>query len=249
MKKPKTLKPRAIYSHHHSTGFTLVEILVAMVISLFLIGGVVQLFVQNKTSYKLQEGIARAQENGRLSLYFIEKHARRAGYPWDGTGAFIGFERTEAEEGAFINNDTIPIEGGTSSDALVILYEAPPGGTTDCTGRNIGSGKYIAIHFLINGGGLTCESSTTDGSFATALSSTVLIQDITGLQFTYGIDSNADGIPDGTYVNADGVAAGEWGEVVAVRAEVTVDVEPAALSDNATMVFTTTMPVRNHITP
>jgi type IV pilus assembly protein PilW len=232
-----------------SGGFTLVEILVAMVISLFLIGGVVQLFVQNKTSYKLQEGIARAQENGRLSIYFLEKNIRRAGYPWDGTGAFVGFERDKASTGAFTDDNQLPTEGITLPDTLVMQYEAPPGGATDCTGRDIGEGKYISMQFLISDGGLKCETSTTE-SFTPILSSAVLINDVTDLQFTYGLDSNKDGIPDDTpYVNANSIAADEWDQVVSVRAQLTVSVEPAALSDNGTMQFSTTIPIRNHIDP
>lgn len=247
MKKPKTFKLGISYSQHYSDGFTLVEILVAMVISLFLIGGVVQLFIQNKTSYKLQEGIARAQENGRLSLYFIEKNARRAGYPWDGKGTIVGFQRDKAPSGTFTNSNEMSVEGGSSSDALVMQYRAPAGGATDCTGRNIAADEYIAMHFLIDGGGLKCETSTTDSSFGTALSSAVLINDVTNIQFSYGVDSNKDGIPDGEYDDADDVAADEWDQVVAVRAEATVTVEPAALSDDSTMVFSTTIPIRNQI--
>ncbi len=103
------------------------------------------------------------------------------------------------------------------------------------------------MHFLIDGGGLKCESSTTDSSFASALSSAVLINDVTDLQFTYVVDSDLDGIPDGVYSDADDVAADEWDQVVTVRVELTVDVKPAALSDNATMVFSTTVPIRNQI--
>lgn len=248
MKKPKTSTLQAIHRHHHSAaGFTLVEILVAMVISLFLIGGVVQLFIQNKTSYKLQEGIARAQENGRLSLYFIEKNVRRAGYPWDGKGTIVGFQRDWAPSNPFTpTDDATPIENGTS-DRLVMQYKAPPNGAADCTGRDIDADEHIAMHFLIDGGGLKCETSTTDSDHTT-LGSAVLINDVTDLQLTYGVDSDNDGIPDGVYSDADVVtAADKWLQVVAVHAEVTVTVEPVALSNNATMVFATTIPIRNQI--
>ena len=180
-------------------------------------------------------------------LYFIEKNVRRAGYPWDGKGTIIGFQRDKAPSGTFTNSNEMSVEGGGSSDALVMQYRAPAGGATDCTGRNIAADEYIAMHFLIDGGGLKCETSTTDSSFGTALSSAVLINDVTNLQFSYGVDSNKDGIPDGEYDDADDVAADEWDQVVAVRAEATVTVEPAALSDDSTMVFSTTIPIRNQI--
>ena len=61
-------------------GLTLVEILVALVISLVLMIGVTQIFVANKVTYRTQEGLARLQENGRYAINRIAKSVREAGY-------------------------------------------------------------------------------------------------------------------------------------------------------------------------
>lgn len=235
------------YNH----GFSLVELLVAMVISLFLIGGIVQLFIQNKTSYKLQEGIARAQENGRLAIHFLEKNVRRAGYPWDGKGTIAGFKKDKVPSGAL--DRVTPWEGDTSFDELVMQYQAPSDGSTDCTGRNITADEYVAMHFYIadpdgdGTGTLTCDSITTMNSTKTTAS---LITGIKSLQFTYGVDSNfpIDGLPDGgTYIDADEVGSDSWDDIVGVRATVRISVEPAELSNSSTILFTTTIPIRNQI--
>ncbi len=59
-------------------GFTLVEILIAIAIGLFLTAGMVQLFVANKTSYRFNEALSRIQENGRFALATMASDLRMA---------------------------------------------------------------------------------------------------------------------------------------------------------------------------
>jgi type IV pilus assembly protein PilW len=57
-----------------------VELLVAMVISLIVLGGVYQMFRESTATYRMQEGLSRIQENGRFAMYFLTKDVRQAGY-------------------------------------------------------------------------------------------------------------------------------------------------------------------------
>lgn len=61
-------------------GLSLVEIMVAMVISVILLAGVVQIFVGSKTTYRVQEGLSRLQENGRFATDLLARDIRMAGY-------------------------------------------------------------------------------------------------------------------------------------------------------------------------
>jgi len=61
-------------------GLSLVELMVAITISLVLLTGVVQVFLSSKTSYRLLEATSRVQENGRFAIGFISSDARMAGY-------------------------------------------------------------------------------------------------------------------------------------------------------------------------
>lgn len=61
-------------------GLTLVELLVALVISLVLMGGVVQLFVANKISYQLTEQVSAMQESARYAMWRLGRDIRMAGY-------------------------------------------------------------------------------------------------------------------------------------------------------------------------
>lgn len=61
-------------------GIGLVELMIAMVLGLFLIGGVIQLFIGTKSSYKVMEGMSRLQENARYAMSIISREINAAGY-------------------------------------------------------------------------------------------------------------------------------------------------------------------------
>jgi type IV pilus assembly protein PilW len=61
-------------------GIGLVEIMVALVVSSLLIGGLIQIFSSNKQAYVLQDEMSRLQENGRFAFHFLMKDLRMAGY-------------------------------------------------------------------------------------------------------------------------------------------------------------------------
>lgn len=61
-------------------GMTLVEIMVALTISLVLLAGVMQIFLASKQTYRMQDGMSRMQENSRFALHFLNQDIRMAGY-------------------------------------------------------------------------------------------------------------------------------------------------------------------------
>lgn len=60
-------------------GLSLVELLVAITLGLFLSFGAVQAFLSGKKAYTMQESLSRIQETGRLAQEFINFDIRRAG--------------------------------------------------------------------------------------------------------------------------------------------------------------------------
>ncbi len=80
--------PDAANKHHspkhpgydRQTGMTLIEIMIALLIGAFLLGGVLQIFISSKQTNSMQEGLSRMQENGRFAATFISKDIRRAGF-------------------------------------------------------------------------------------------------------------------------------------------------------------------------
>lgn len=61
-------------------GFSLVEIMVALTLSLLLLGAVLQIFISSKASYRMNEGLARLQETGRFAIGILAGDIRMAGF-------------------------------------------------------------------------------------------------------------------------------------------------------------------------
>jgi prepilin-type N-terminal cleavage/methylation domain-containing protein len=61
-------------------GFSLIELMIALLISSILMLGAIQLFSNTSASDRTNTAIARVQENGRVALEIIGADARRAGY-------------------------------------------------------------------------------------------------------------------------------------------------------------------------
>lgn len=122
------------------TGLTLVEIMVAMVISLILMAGVLQIFQANKQSFRVQESLSLIQENGRTAMRILADDLRMADF-WgcrsqdimvtdnlDAGGAgFIDLLANggiTGTDGAGANPDTITLDGarstGTSISAVML---------------------------------------------------------------------------------------------------------------------------------
>ncbi|WP_434988476.1 PilW family protein [Xanthomonas melonis] len=71
---------RRSISKHAMAGISLIEMMIAMVIGLVLMLGVIQVFSASRTASMLAEGSARAQENGRFALEFLQRDIRMAGH-------------------------------------------------------------------------------------------------------------------------------------------------------------------------
>jgi type IV pilus assembly protein PilW len=79
-----TLLPSAEFifkkTHRNESGFSLIELLIAMVIGLFVLAGVVQVTVNSKRSYIDNQEISNIQDNVRYAMDIIAKDFRSAGY-------------------------------------------------------------------------------------------------------------------------------------------------------------------------
>jgi len=64
--------------HRRAVGFTLIELMIAMAIGLIAMLGIISLFGGTNRTNKLQEGLARLQENGRFAVMRIESDLRMA---------------------------------------------------------------------------------------------------------------------------------------------------------------------------
>jgi type IV pilus assembly protein PilW len=62
------------------SGVTLVELLIAITLSLLLMGGAIGIFVSSKQAYNTEDAMSRNQEAGRFALTTLSNQIRTAGY-------------------------------------------------------------------------------------------------------------------------------------------------------------------------
>lgn len=117
----------------YSRGFTLVELMISIVISLVILGGVIQSVMASKTTYTLQEEMARMQENSRFALDLLASEIRMAGYNGCGGSAKVtnvlqnssswygGYRAIEGLEGGVDTFPTDISDPDTDQDAIYVL--------------------------------------------------------------------------------------------------------------------------------
>lgn len=91
-------------------GYSLVELMVALTISLIILAGVASIFATSRSTYQTDEGLSRLQENARFALDFMNREIRMAGYFGclrDATKVYNNINSS----GGFPNNFTQPIQG------------------------------------------------------------------------------------------------------------------------------------------
>ncbi len=71
-----------------NSGFTLLELLIAMAISSIVVAGIVTSFNMQVKTKVTQEVIVETQQNLRAAMYVITREIRMAGYDPGGTGNF-----------------------------------------------------------------------------------------------------------------------------------------------------------------
>lgn len=109
-------------------GFGLIELMIAMTISLILLAGVVQIYSNSKQTYRSQEANSRLQESGRTAIAILQRDIRSAG--------FQGCRSMSAVTPSVIASGPIP-----TIDASTIIrgYEGSSGNWTPALPATLGT--------------------------------------------------------------------------------------------------------------
>jgi len=116
------------------SGISLVEVMIAMLLGVMLLGGMLQIFSSSRQSYRVHDAVSRMQESGRMALELISRDARMTDF-WgclsdkakvvnnlNNTGVgFIDFSAggiggTEGSAGA---PDTLILRGGVNAGLAI----------------------------------------------------------------------------------------------------------------------------------
>lgn len=172
-------------------GFTLVELMVAMLIGLILTLAALQVFLTNQRTFALQQALSELNEDGQLAIRYMVADIRRAGQGDDILGVIEPVWLAQASE------------GGAGNDTLAIQYW----GMDTCTGEQFADFTLVESRYSVSNGELQCTSNGRTVSLLTGVDS---------FQALYGIDTANDGeMGPIQFVNADDLAADSI--VVAIR--------------------------------
>ena len=126
---------------HAQGGFTLVELLVALLIGLFLIGGLLTIVQDNKRSFSTQNQLAQLQDGERLAMTMATDVDPGNGLFPRSDGQYPGLAAAAA--GALAQGQTITgtYSAAAPGDSITVRYVTNSGdGILNCSGSSNTSG-------------------------------------------------------------------------------------------------------------
>lgn len=163
------------------TGFTLIELIVALAIGLIVSAAALQLFTGGLITTKLQEASAELQDSGVFGVEYVARDIRLANFGnvnnpiLNGTTQQGGIVFTSGETGNVnlllkdVDANLLTKSGGTAdtnlkSDQLTIQFKAP-NKMINCEGKEVKTGEYVIQRYFLTGStgslGLACDANNT----------------------------------------------------------------------------------------
>lgn len=160
---------------YKNKGFTLVELMIAIMLGLLIVAASTQLFITGQVSLNLQKAMADIQDNSNFGINYISSDLRKANYNAEkplvtGATKFGGIVMTNANfpsdltslpAATLLTTNASQSATGqltdTASDQLVIQYYASEN-TIDCEGNLIVAGSVVVQRYFVEGGDLKCDS-------------------------------------------------------------------------------------------
>jgi type IV pilus assembly protein PilW len=221
----------SVKSSFKSRGFTLVELMIAILIGLFLTAGLLTLVQAMKRTSVTQTGLSQLQDNERMAMTLIADVIQSAGYYPQPTlnnaavlmpvaGVFT--QGGQSIVGAVAPN--MPTPGDSISVRYVTGGSNPPlnDQTINCTGNTATTQTLFVNTFQLAAGAVAGTYDLVCGLGAAA--PVHLVNGVTNLAILYGVQTNpsvSNNSAD-TYLDANGVALGNyWNKVVSVKITLT----------------------------
>jgi type IV pilus assembly protein PilW len=218
-------------------GYTLVEILVALLVGVFLLVGLFTILQNTRRSSSNQSALAQLQDEQRMAMTILNDVIQNAGYFDPNTITAAAAMPVVAATGLATGLALAASQGlsgaanGSPGDTILVRYATngtsskASDGIEDCRGHtNPTPTTFVNALFVAPAAGdgiATALWCSPDGS--TSLTTRIpLVTGVANLQIYYGV-ATAAGVNDvDTYMTADQVqAAGDWGKVSSVRVTVT----------------------------
>ena len=220
-------------------GFGLIEMMVAIVMALFVLAGLVSVFINMKVSYQAQDSLNQAQENERIALGMLRTFIQQGGFAtvWNATSGYVdpsGLFAVDTTNGFGAAGQWITgVTNTGASDTISVRYfGTAASGNANCAGQTNSSATDVLwtnVFAVDAQGELTCtvvSGTKTWGPYP-------LVGNVNSMKVLYGVDTSAgsSGGPvaylSASAINALNSAAGNtagvnyWNYVYTVRITLT----------------------------
>jgi type IV pilus assembly protein PilW len=207
-------------------GFTLIEIMIALTIGVFLTGALLTIVQTNRRVFGEQSQLAQMQDNERMAMTMMGDVIQSAGYFPNPVVNTLTTALNAA--GPFAVGESISGTTAAPFDTISVRYMTANGdGILNCSGAsNSTGGTHVYVNtFSVLNGQLLCTRE--DGTQYTLVGGTTAPPsglDITGMSILYGVraDPTQPGNNVDTYMDAQAVTnATLWGSVISVQISLT----------------------------
>ena len=218
-------------SPRRARGFTLVELMITVSIALFLVGGLLTILQNVRTTYNNQQQLVQLQDEQRFALTVITDAVQAAGYFPDPTAYTVDSFATGGnfllgQGQVFYGSHTPGVADNVAQDTLGTRFVTSPGyGPVLCNGVDTSQPGQPAnnpwtVAFSVGADPATGKQAllcSVNGGTAFAL-----VENVTALAVYYGVRRNvALGYDVDTYETWDIVKAADWPNISAVRIVIT----------------------------
>jgi type IV pilus assembly protein PilW len=219
----------ASYSRSRARGFTLVELMIALVIGLFIAGGLFTLVQAMKRTTTMQAGLSNLQDNERMAMSLIANVVQSAGfYPNPLLNSSSTFFLAAASPGTYTAGQTMTAGQSMSgvdvsgSSKLVSRYTSAGADTVlSCTGSTSATQVTWTATMRVDTANKNLVCDLYDG---TVFTQTIpLVTGVESMQIVYGVKTQGGSLYNSadTYLTAAQVTAGGfWGAILSVRVTV-----------------------------
>jgi type IV pilus assembly protein PilW len=234
------------------SGFTMIELMVAMVIGIFLLGALSILAFDNKRAFTGQNYMAQLQDNERMAATIMTDVIQTAGYyPSPQANTAVTSIPAGSVPAAMVAGQSL---SGATGDSITVRYATNyRDGVILCSGNDneTGATNYFGATFSVNASNqLVCNMTTGNGAAVPY----PLVNNVSSLAILYGVNSGSNGNNVDSYMTAAQVTANtDWPNVMSVQITITF-INPLAAATNkqvgqgteaATIAFTRTVALMN----
>jgi type IV pilus assembly protein PilW len=201
-------------------GFSIIELMIALLIGLFLVGGVLTIVQDNRRVFGNQNQLSQLQDSERLALTMMTDVIQMAGYFPDPTS-------NSAQSTMLASTATTPamVAGqaltGAPGDSITVRYTSSGSDNIlSCTGTSTTGAIFTYVNtfsVVVTPAGVGQLVCTRENGVAYAL-----VNGVTNLSVMYGVNTTGSGNNVDTYMTAATVTGtANWNNVISVQIALT----------------------------